>query len=207
METDNDVARMRIVGGDLALDFVNTRSGPPTGPVDDDVLREYADLVAWARHVGVLTDAEARRLRRRAGEDVDAAEIAFRHALDLREVLDAVFRALATGGPVSSTQLDRLRDYAAEAATHARLSADGTAFILTWPVGADLTCPLWPVSHAAMALITAGPVARLKACGGCRFLFIDESKNRSRRWCAMEDCGTAIKMKRYVARRAASRHR
>ena len=36
---------MRLVGGDLALDFVNTRSGPPVGRPDDDVLVGYAELV------------------------------------------------------------------------------------------------------------------------------------------------------------------
>ena len=50
--------------------------------------------------------------------------------------------------------------------------------------------PLRPVAHAAVQLLTAGELDRIKVCGGCRFLFIDESKNRSRRWCSMDDCGT-----------------
>jgi predicted RNA-binding Zn ribbon-like protein len=50
-------------------------------------------------------------------------------------------------------------------------------------------------------LLTAGPLDRLKLCGGCRWLFLDRSKNRSRRWCSMEHCGTAAKMRRYTGRR------
>jgi predicted RNA-binding Zn ribbon-like protein len=207
METLNDVARMRRVGGDLALDFVNTRSGPPAGPADDDVLHDYADLVAWAGLVGVLTDAEMRRLRRRAREDVDAARAALRHALNLRELLDAVFRALATGGSPTTRQLSRLRDEASAAVAHARFVAHRGGFTLDWTGDTDLARPIWPVAHAATSLITGGPLDRVKACDGCRFLFLDESKNGSRRWCSMEDCGTAAKIRRYIDRRAAARKR
>ena len=59
--------------------------------------------------------------------------------------------------------------------------------------------------HDATRLLIDGPLDRLKACDGCNYLFIDESKNRSRRWCDMTTCGTAEKMRRYVARRAAKR--
>jgi predicted RNA-binding Zn ribbon-like protein len=205
METHNDVTRMRVVGGDLALDFVNTRSGPPTGPADDDVLGEYADLVAWAGHLDVLTDAEARRLVRRGREDDGAARAALAKALDHRDVLDTVFRALATGGSPTTSQLRRLGDHAAAAAANARIVPNRAGFTLVWPVDTDLTCPLWPIAHAAVELVTRGPLDRLKACGGCRFLFLDESKNRSRRWCSMDDCGTTAKIRRYVDRRATAR--
>jgi predicted RNA-binding Zn ribbon-like protein len=36
-------------------------------------------------------------------------------------------------------------------------------------------------------------------------LFLDRSKNGSRRWCSMDDCGTDLKKRRYVATRAARR--
>jgi predicted RNA-binding Zn ribbon-like protein len=205
METANDVTRMRLVGGDLALDLVNTRSGPPTGPADDDVFGEYADLVAWARHLDVLTDAEARRLRRRAREDVGATEAAFRHALDLRDLLDGVFRALATGGSPPARQMERLRDEASAAYARARFVPSRSGFTWRWSDDTDLARPVWPIAHAAAELLTHGPLDRLKACGGCRFLFLDESKNGSRRWCSMDDCGTAAKIRRYVDRRAAAR--
>jgi predicted RNA-binding Zn ribbon-like protein len=64
---------------------------------------------------------------------------------------------------------------------------------------------LWPVAYAATELLTSGPLGRVKNCAGCNWLFVDESKNRSRRWCSMEECGTHAKMRRYVARRAAKR--
>ncbi len=65
--------------------------------------------------------------------------------------------------------------------------------------------PLWTVVHAASTLLTDGPLDRVKGCASCRFHFLDESRNRSRRWCSMDDCGTHVKMDRYVARRASRR--
>ena len=61
------------------------------------------------------------------------------------------------------------------------------------------------VARAAYDLLTGDHLARVKVCAGCHWLFLDRSKNGSRRWCSMEDCGTSAKMRRYVARRAARR--
>jgi predicted RNA-binding Zn ribbon-like protein len=202
METVNDVARMRVVGGDLTLDFVNTRSGPPDGPPDDDVLLRYDDLAAWAHHIGVLSGGEAAALRRRAGRDPAGAEAVYRRALRIRDDLDHLFRPAAGR---AGEQLARLRDDAADAFAHGEIAAQDGGFRWCWTGDRSLGRPLWPIVHAAVELLTAGPLDRIKACAGCRFLFLDETKNRSRRWCSMEDCGTAEKIRRYVARRADNR--
>jgi predicted RNA-binding Zn ribbon-like protein len=57
------------------------------------------------------------------------------------------------------------------------------------------------VVHAAVQLLTTGALDRVKGCGGCRFLFYGEGKNRSRRWCGMDDCGTTEEVRRYVGAR------
>ncbi|MBL6276108.1 ABATE domain-containing protein [Micromonospora fiedleri] len=200
METPEDVTRMRLVGGNLALDFVNTRSGPPTGAPDDDTLTSYPDLVAWGVYAGALTPAQAAALRRGARADPGGAEATLGQALRTRDDLDEVFRALATGRDPSASALARLRDGEADALRHARLERDHT-YVWTWRADDTLARPLRPVVHAAVALLTAGQLDRIKGCGGCRFLFHDESKNRSRRWCSMDDCGTAEKIRRYVTAR------
>ena len=197
-----DVTRMRLVGGNLALDFVNTRVGPPAGSLDDDVLTGYPELVAWGVYAGALAEAETARLRRLSRDDPDGAHATFTRALRTRDYLDEVFRSLAAGRSPSAPALTRLRDDEADALTHARLE-HGSVFGWTWRHDHTLAQPLRPVVHAAVQLLTTGPLDRIKACGGCRFLFNDESKNRSRRWCSMDDCGTAEKTRRYVAARRA----
>jgi predicted RNA-binding Zn ribbon-like protein len=204
METPDHVRRLRVVGGDLALDFLNTQTGPPEGPPDDDALRDYADVVAWGRHAGFLRETEADRLLRRARANAGDARDAHKRALRLRRRLSALFNAVAAGSPPPKRSVAALRSAAADALAHAALVSSANGFAWTWAED-DLARPLWPIAHAAQALVTSGPLNRLKRCAGCSFLFIDESKNGSRRWCSMEDCGTTEKSRRYVARRAAGR--
>ncbi|GIE36703.1 hypothetical protein Ait01nite_097480 [Actinoplanes italicus] len=191
---------MRLVGGNLALDFVNTRVGPPGAAPDDDVLTSYPELVAWGRYTGDLTDAETTALRRRARADAAGADATFLRALHTRAYLDEIFQGLAAGRSPEPTTLAQLRDDEADALAHARLDPDG-GFAWTWRDDHSLARPLRPVVHAAIGLLTTATTERIKRCEGCSFVFYDESKNRSRRWCSMEDCGTAEKMRRYVAAR------
>ena len=201
METSADVTRMRLVGGSLALDFVNSRSGPAGGAPDDDALTGYADVLAWGRYAGSLSEAEVAALRRLGREDPDGAEAAFRRCLQIRECLDEVFRALATGGSPSRRALAELRDHELDALGTAELEV-GRGYAWSWRRDRAFLRPVRPAVHAAVELLTAGELDRIKGCGTCRFLFLDESRNGSRRWCSMEDCGTAEKIRRYVARRA-----
>ncbi|WP_165367381.1 CGNR zinc finger domain-containing protein [Phytoactinopolyspora endophytica] len=205
METVDDVTRMRLVGGNLALDFVNTRTGPPDRS-DDDVLMGYRELVAWGIYAGALIEAEAAVLRGLSRDDPDGADATLERSLRIRDALDDVFRSLATGRDPGASVLDRLRDDEADALSHARLERDGT-FAWTWRGDHTLERPLRPVVHAAIQLLTTGTLNRIKGCPGCGFLFLDESKNRSRRWCSMDDCGTAEKIRRYVAARRSSASR
>jgi predicted RNA-binding Zn ribbon-like protein len=64
---------------------------------------------------------------------------------------------------------------------------------------------LWPLAVAAVDLLRTGPLGRLKVCAECRWLFLDRSRNGSRLWCSMNECGGRSKMRRYRARRATRR--
>ena len=195
----------RIVGGNVALDLLNTQNGPAGGPPEEDVLSDYSDLLAWASHVGLLTAGEERHLARGARRRPAEAGAAFQQAHEVRAYLHGVFDAVARGASPEKASLLRLQDDAAEALAHGRLvSADGH-YRWSWADDEDLRRPIWPIIQAALTLITDGPLDRVKGCASCRFLFLDESKNRSRRWCSMEDCGAQDKMRKYVARRAAAR--
>lgn len=200
METVAGVTRMRLVGGNLALDFINTRAGPPSGPPDDDVLTSYPELLAWGVYAGVLTEADAAVLRQLSRADPDSAQAAFARSLHTRDCLDEIFRALVADQSPSTSGLARLRDDEADALGHAQLER-GSGFAWTWRDDHTLARPLRPVVHSAVQLLTTGALDRIKGCGRCRFIFHDKSKNNSRRWCSMDDCGTDEKIRRYVAAR------
>jgi predicted RNA-binding Zn ribbon-like protein len=174
-----ETRELPIVAGHLALDFANTVDDPE-GPTRHDHLGTPAELVRWAERVGL-----------RAG----AAPLARVH--ELRDVLNAVFCAVARNEPVP---WETFRPFAVDALANADLSPEHT---LTWPD--DPMALLWRVADAATELLTSPDVHRVKQCDGCPWVFLDHSKNGSRRWCAMDDCGKHAKIQRYVARRAARR--
>jgi predicted RNA-binding Zn ribbon-like protein len=212
------VTTLEQIGGAAALDFANTREGDP----EPEHLHGYGDVVAWAAHSGVIDVPTARRLAGAASGR--AAEQAFERALRLRAAIDATFRAIAAGDGPPEDALAAIAAFEADAIAHGRLIAApraghdrgssagddrGTAagdglpprFEWSWG-GAAFDRVLWPVARSAVDLLRDGPLDRLKTCHVCPWLFLDLSRNRSRRWCSMNECGGRDKMRRYRARRA-----
>jgi predicted RNA-binding Zn ribbon-like protein len=183
-----------IVGGSPAIDLANTLDGPRDAPTTGDHLHDYGVLVAWAQRVGVI-DAPP------PAPSADAGERLLARVKDLRAAVDATFRALATGGEPPRPALDAILGDAAEALANGTLTPTCDGFAVTW----DDTAPervLWPFAHDAAELLRHGPLDRLKVCVECRWMFLDASRNHSRRWCTMSECGGRTKMQRYRARRA-----
>lgn len=189
------------------MDFINTQGGAPDREPEDQYehLRRYEDLVAWAHRLELLTEAESRRLILSASRQSRDARAIYGRALRLRTDLYEVFRAVASGRNPPPPSIGALRRAESAAIAQAELVTSRGRYEWSWAGSDDLVRPLFPVVHAAVNLLTSERLDRLKSCAGCRWLFLDESKNRSRRWCTMEECGTHEKMRRYVARRAATR--
>jgi predicted RNA-binding Zn ribbon-like protein len=201
METPEYIEKLRKVGGNVALDFANTEDGDPPA----ECLRGYGDLAAWSVWVGLLSAGEGERLVAEAEARPGDAEAAYREALTLRGALQGVFRAVAGDEAPSEQDLETLRGYEREALSRAGLVREGRSFRWAWGDARDLSGMLWPVAHAATGLLTSGNLDRLKLCAGCYWVFLDASRNRSRRWCTMEICGTDEKKRRYVAKRRQGR--
>jgi predicted RNA-binding Zn ribbon-like protein len=196
------IATLDLVGGAPVLDLVNTVDARPAW--SHDHLASYDDVVAWAVRAGVVDAGEARALRAAAERAPDAAGAAFGRALALRELAHRVLSAAAAGDEPTAADLGALAAADAEALAHARLERrpDGT-YAEAWAPGDDLDGPRWPLAHGAVRLLVDGPLDRLEACPGCGWLFLDTSRNRSRRWCSMDTCGARDKMQRYYRRRRA----
>ena len=205
METSDHISALRVIGGNLALDFANTAEGTLEGKIERENILSYEDLVFWGYHVGILSGEDGERLLRKGRESPVEAHAVFARALGFRGHLYGLFRAVAEGKQPPTESVEALRRYECETLSHADLVPSGGGFAWEWAVGDELAGVLWPIAHAATGLLTSGPLGRIKGCAGCNWLFVDESKNKSRRWCSMEDCGTHAKMRRYVARRAAKR--
>lgn len=204
METLHGPTRpLLVVGGDPALDLANTVDEPGLES-EFDHLGDPSTALAWAEQVGLLGATQAAALTRRAVVEPAAARADLRRLCRLRRAVQDVFGAVADGADVPEPAWEQLRRAAGEATTSARLERGGERCSPVW--GLDRLGSLThPIAYAALDLLTHGPLGRLKRCAACPWLYLDQSKNGSRRWCSMEDCGKAVKMQRYVAKRAASR--
>jgi predicted RNA-binding Zn ribbon-like protein len=204
VESMSETNLPELFGGVACLDFANTLDGRATMH-PEEYLHTYADLVSWDEYAAVIDPATAALL---AATAPAAADAALRAALDLRESIFHVFSAIGRGGPASAAALAAVQGRYAEAMAAARLAPAGAGY--DWQFSSD-DAPdhaWWPLAVSATRLITTGPLDRVKVCAaeaGCIGLFLDTSKNRSRRWCTMDGCGVEAKVQRQAKRRRTAR--
>jgi predicted RNA-binding Zn ribbon-like protein len=198
--------QLELAGNALCLDFANTVNARPTAR--RDYLSSYADLLAWSAYTGALPASAVQLLEPRSGGP--AAEAVVRDAHRLRNSVYSVFSAIADGRRPERGEVGRLSAAYAGALANVRIASgaglspgDGaSAYELSWPVRADqLAAPLWPVARSAGDLLVSGPLERVGECPSCGWLFLDTSRNGTRRWCSMATCGSRDKMARYHRRR------
>ena len=206
METvlvDSPLRPLLVVAGNLALDFANTIDDPG-GPNHFDHIQDMPRLLAWARNIGVLSDQRYDELAALVQSQPTVAAASLRRAHNLRRTVQAVFGAIVDDQPIPEQPWRDLRRSIAESIGHAELTGDDDEVQLAWHA-AGLDTVAWQAAYAAHELLTGGQLSRIKRCAACPWLYVDHSKNSSRRWCTMDDCGKAEKMRRYVERRAARR--
>ncbi|WP_067499004.1 ABATE domain-containing protein [Actinoplanes sp. TFC3] len=191
-----------LYGGLPCLDFANTLDGRATANAIE-LLPAWPDLVDWSHYAGLTGPSTAQRL---TAAPPAAAGAVFATAIELREAIFEVFAAIAHDHPVPGGSLALLQARYAEATTQARLAPGATAF--TWQYDGDTPGRVWwPVAISAVHLLLTGPLDRVKLCAaeaGCRGLFLDVSKNHSRRWCG-EGCSLEAKIQRQAHRRRSAR--
>ncbi|WP_229074809.1 ABATE domain-containing protein [Actinoplanes sp. DH11] len=193
-----------LYGGNTCLDFANTADRRDGAPQPEHV-PGYGDLVRWAAYAGLLDAPATRHLHTLAAARPQAAQASHTAALTLREAIFRVFAGRAGGTPPAPADLTLIQQGYAAALATARLEQRGDTFVWTLPAD-HLHRAWWPAAVAAAKLLTTGPLARVKLCAaGCRGLFLDTSKNSSRRWCSMDACGTSTKIRNQNARRRAAR--
>jgi predicted RNA-binding Zn ribbon-like protein len=194
--------RFELSAGALCLDFSNTW-GDRARPESDRV-RGYLDLIAFAAAAGLLGEAEADPLRRRATRHPGEAEAALAGARELRDALYRLFSAHAAGRPAESGDVEAVNAALHEALSRLRLEHRGMGFGWAWQdADGDLAAPLRPIVRSAAELLVSADLERVRECHGaaCTWLFLDASRNRSRRWCSMESCGNRAKARRHYHRR------
>jgi predicted RNA-binding Zn ribbon-like protein len=185
--------------GRLCLDFANSPK-----------LSTYRDLAAWAGWAGAVPPPLARALARAGGRRPAAASDALGRAEALRSAISAVMASVAERRPPPARALDDLNGALAQTLGRTRIVRRGPGFGWEWKAGDEaLDRLLWPLVRSASEVLTSTDVAAVRVCArpGCGRLFLDASRNGSRRWCDMAVCGNRAKVQRHYARRRSRRTR
>ena len=195
-----------LCGGHPVLDFVNSLDNRFNNRNCVENLQNYADLLRFAHQTQLLDSAQSAQIQRALTSE--ASKRALRAAWTLRGALAATFYAVLDARPPASTDLETLEHYFLIADCHRKLrwqqcSSEPSGLVWTWQhneTNAEL--PVWMVAYAAHELMLSLDMQRVRACEAqtCRWLFLDTSKNHTRRWCKMNVCGNRVKARRYQAR-------
>jgi predicted RNA-binding Zn ribbon-like protein len=199
------------VGGRLCLDFVNSvearveQGGKHTTVFTfrTDKLSGYADLAEWAKDARILEERDAKRMLRIASQKVRESKQVFERATSLRESLFRIFKHIMEGWEPRRTDIELLNQECAIARNRQELVYSSNRF--AWSLKADedeIDCMVWPIALSGAELLSSEELPLVRQCPGpdCGWFFLDSSKNRSRQWCDMKDCGNLAKVRRFRAR-------
>lgn len=187
------------VDAERVLAFINTLR-PTSAPLD--TLTSYEALALWARDQHLVSAAAAERLIAESKKHPHQAALVLARAKEFREALNSLAEAIDAGRQPHAATLATIGECLAGAYANARLVPhDGT---LQWIASAedDLDRILWEIGRAAGRLVISPRLARVRACaaGDCGWWFVDDTKNRSRKWCDMTLCGNREKLRRFRAK-------
>ena len=184
-----DLSLHQIVGGALSLDFANSVDTRGT-PREQDFVPDLESFTAWCRLVGLFVDPAR-------PPDATIEEV---HGL--RDAVLAVVSAAAKGEPPDEEALGLLNRYLPPP----RLTWTPTGFALDpgAPAG-SLRNALAAIARDAVDLLTGERKTQLRTCdrhGRCDWLFLDNTRNHSRRYCT-ENCAVNARVERHKRKAAA----
>ena len=201
----------QLCGGAVCLDFVNTVDNR-LGARSSEMLVDVDTLLSWATQAGILKPAMRARLAAEAERRPREADAALEEVRNVRETMYGIFASVARGKRPDESLLHRFTAIVSDTLHGATVRAGTRGFILSFddpdsPPGPQRPAALFdpilgPVLWSAMELLLLGRHDRVKACGDdeCGWLFLDESRNATRRWCSMDSCGNRAKARRHYRR-------
>jgi len=195
----------KYIAGDPSLDFVNTVDWTERGPIQER-LTGYARLTRWAEGIGIVSKADAERLRKAGAAKPREAKAAHGAALRLRGALQRLYMSVAAGKR-SDPSWEEFNELLGEALRRLRVSPPRKGQVSAewdWHDIENLESLLWPVAWSAANLLTSDEAQRIRVCASldCGWMYVDRSRNGLRRWCQMETCGTLEKSRRRAEKKA-----
>jgi predicted RNA-binding Zn ribbon-like protein len=190
-----------LIGGHVALDLVNTVSWRLDPERRRDNLHDYAAVIGWCQHAGLLSAGEAGRLLAAAPGHPRLTEQAVRDVRALREDTYTLLASLVDDGEPSRVVVapPGLRASLVGALAHSELTGPP----MRWQLAPDQP-PDIPrlLALQVLDLLQSLQLPLLRRCHGpgCGWLFLDRTRSHTRRWCSSGDCGNRERARRHYTR-------
>jgi predicted RNA-binding Zn ribbon-like protein len=192
------------IGGALCLDFTNTVSNHRSLRPGEK-LGSFRDLIAWCRQANTLDESASTEMLRQGAMVPAQAQRLLHLAVDFREALYRAFCDVSQGRQPSKCDLEIINNLLARTPITLQIGAEGERLVC-FRAGCmlDEARLLGPVAWSAAELLgSSESLSKVRQCAGeeCGWLFLDLTKNHTRRWCDMDDCGSKAKAKRYYRKK------
>lgn len=187
----------KLVGGQPSLDFVNTVSWPGRER-EHDWFGVVTNVTLWAMQLRLIDQRTRRRLEGLFPPGSKGAPHQLKTIRNIRRTLRTLIAPLAQGNKPSPPSVEEFNGLIARASRDRRLDPDTLQW--TWAAPRNLVEVISPVIWNAAEVVTTIDRRRLRHCPACDWLFHDTTRNASRRWCDMVDCGSRDKALRYYHR-------
>ena len=204
----SNTPKWKFRGGQLSLDFINSVDGRVELNGNDytilkDKINNYEDLVDWAKTIGILNETTARNLVSLAGQKGKVTNRVFERAIKLRESLYRIFISIVENRVPLKEDIEVLNNECSAVREQQKLVYTSRKFSWNYELTDEPDNMIWQVALSGAELLLSDQLKRVKQCPGtnCGWLFLDASKNGSRQWCDMKDCGNVAKVRRYREKR------
>jgi len=195
----------QLIAGHPTLDFVNTLDWRFRKSGSEELLKSYDDLLRFTEQSKLLSPSQTKRLRRAVKKST--ANIVLIRCIEFREAIAQVLYSILNKRSPSATQMKILERHLKEVQLHQSLDWKNAQLGWRFSEASNVAVlPLWLLSRSTSDLMISEQMLRLRSCDNqeCRWLFLDTSKNHTRRWCDMKLCGNRMKARRFKAQHQGS---
>jgi predicted RNA-binding Zn ribbon-like protein len=187
------------IGGNLCLDYINTLCGNRKSTVIE-YIHSYSDLLHWALSLQIIDDSMSNELLSRSKIEKIASQETLSFAIQLRETLYQMIISLRNGKTIVKEDLTFFNNVLQKVQAQKILTFISGKGKLMYNNNITFDRVIWPVIDSAVEIFTEQTsFSHIRECGNnsCGWLFLDQTKNKSRKWCDMAICGNRVKQRKF----------
>lgn len=193
MVKNSEIDTMRLDGGLLCLDFINSVHDRHEEPLRD-YFSGIHDLIHWAKRLGVIDSKKEKKLTAEADSRPEKSARFFNSAVAFRELMFVIFWNIISGKKVPPAELKKFNKMLTVYFPYLQIKQSNKGFEEQWLLEeTDFKRLLAPILNDCYETLLSDKLRRIKECDNCGWLFYDTTKNGKRRWCSMQTCGSNVK--------------